>query len=548
MPPNNPILTGQAAIDQRNRDIAAYQASPYYKAPATTTPPPVSTSTVPPPATNIRRTPGLLDKAKEEALVTASSQRNIQRQADQYASTQRQARIDAINAAFAPRIAREEAEGAGRVDRVKAIAFKQGIIGSGVDSTKIGEQKTLNEDILRGIEEEKAILINDAFNAADKLSRERAETLTGEAKARAESNINLYKERADQALEALKLFGQAGTSLQDIESSDPNTIKTLREVSGLSDAQIDTLLKTSAPKDTYQWDEAQYVGNKLVVPKVLNGKITLESIEAPAGIEFGDGDWKFSPTIGTAGAWYNEKTRAMEFVVPPSTGGSGGGEGSSDVPQADRDEIARVKAQLLASKGITKQQRADLINLLDTQGLDGAKSWAYNNRLGAAEKETFDQYSNAQSAFQVALDDLAGSDIDTGPYKALFESSKPYLLLKRDKKYGQLLGLIEEGQAQLRKGFFGTAVTGTEAGNSKKFLITDSDTPDVIKYKLEQGENFLRFVNDAKVAQSLGIQKPDINSYIRNQAKTVTMVGPDGTFNVPADQVETFKQNGYTIK
>jgi hypothetical protein len=56
-------------------------------------------------------------------------------------------------------------------------------------------------------------------------------------------------------------------------------MKTLREVSGLSDPEIDALLATSAPVGTYQWGEAKVFGSKMVVPKIVNGKVTMEKLE-----------------------------------------------------------------------------------------------------------------------------------------------------------------------------------------------------------------------------------------------------------------------------
>lgn len=287
MPPNNTIKTGQAAIDQRNRDIAAYKASPYYKAP---TPAPVAPVAPTAPAVVPKRTPGLLEQAQKSALVTENSQRDIQRQADQYAASQRQARIDAINVAFAPRIAREQEEGANRIDRVKAIAFKQGIVGSGVDTTKIGEQSKLNKEALEGIENEKAILINEAFGAADKLGKERAETLTGEAKVRADSNVNFYKERASEAMDALKLFGQANTSLEDILETDPNTVKTLREVSGLSDAQIAAIVDAARPTPTNVDTRIEngYMVSSYFDPQTRKFKSYTEKLDIPAETKASD--------------------------------------------------------------------------------------------------------------------------------------------------------------------------------------------------------------------------------------------------------------------
>lgn len=200
-----------------------------------------------------------------------------------------------------------------------------------------------------------------------------------------------------------------------------------------------------------------------------------------------------------------------DLEVPQETGNIGTG--------LDMNSLER---NLLASKNITKQQREDIQNLIRTDGIEGLKDWAYYNRLNATQQGDYDLYDNAQSAFISALSRVESAQTGAGPYKALLEKSKPYLAIKRDKDYTDLRSVIEQGQAQLRKGYYGTAVTGTEAGNASKFLITDSDDIDTIVNKLENSANFLRFVNDAQIARSLGIPKPNIADYIQVDTPTVT--------------------------
>lgn len=221
----------------------------------------------------------LLDKAKSDSLMNEEKRLAIRREADLYASQQRQARIDAINQTFAPRIKREEEEGINRLARVDALNFNRGIVGSGADTTAKSEQKGLNDKALEAIEQEKALLINDAFNTADKLATERATLLTSQRQEDADANVKLYQEQSNKAIEALKVFGGLGKTRAEIEKADPNTIKTLKETSGLSDSEIDALLATSAPVGTYQWGEAQVFGSKMVVPKIVNGKVTMEKLD-----------------------------------------------------------------------------------------------------------------------------------------------------------------------------------------------------------------------------------------------------------------------------
>lgn len=211
-------------------------------------------------------------------------------------------------------------------------------------------------------------------------------------------------------------------------------------------------------------------------------------------------------------AYVNKVTGALKNIVSSK---------ATTTTQPGADNITQIKQQLLASKGLTKQQRGDLSRLIDSQGVEGLKNWSYYNRLSAAQQEVFGQYENAQSAWGSALQQIGEAQTGAGPYKNLAEKAKPWLAIKRDKDYVDLMGIIEMGQAQLRKGFFGTALTSTEAGSANKFLITDNDDINTIKWKLEQGRNFLAFANDAQIALSLGLPKPKLEEYLTSGTTSV---------------------------
>lgn len=146
------------------------------------------------------------------------------------------------------------------------------------------------------------------------------------------------------------------------------------------------------------------------------------------------------------------------------------------------------------------------------------KDFGYQ-KLTTGQRTDYDLYSSAESASDSALQQIIDQELKAGPYKALAEKAKPYSSIKNDKAYVDLRSIIELGQAQLRKGFYGTAVTGTEAANGSKFLIGDTDTIDTIRWKLQNNSNFLKFTNDATIARSVGLPKPDINQYLTYRVK-----------------------------
>lgn len=265
--PTGPLNVGGGTFVQGTPPSSATSA------PAVTTTTTAASSPVPP------RTPGLLDDAKAAAVAAAQSRAAAQLQADAYAASQRQARIDAINTAFAPRISREKTEGDARLSRVAALNVRSGIVGSGVDTTKLGDQKSSNDKSLQAIEDAKATAIQEAFGWADELARQRAEDIYKSNKEGAEANVKRYQDQTNTALEALKAFGKSDVTADKLKVADPNTYNTLRDVSGMSDAQIDAYLKVNAPEGTYQWSAAEINGSTMYVPKVVNGKVTMEKVD-----------------------------------------------------------------------------------------------------------------------------------------------------------------------------------------------------------------------------------------------------------------------------
>lgn len=150
----------------------------------------------------------------------------------------------------------------------------------------------------------------------------------------------------------------------------------------------------------------------------------------------------------------------------------------------------------------------------DIQGAeDELRSFGYQ-KLQGSQKTDYDLYDATVSGFESALSTLDDPGLIAGAYKSLYEKAKPWLTMSKDKQYVDLRGRIELAQAQLRKGYYGTAVTGTEAANAQNFLIQDEDDIQTIKWKLENASNFLRFVNDATIARAVNLPKPNIKNYI----------------------------------
>lgn len=265
----------EAAAAQQAADLAILRGTPTA---ATATVPAVSTPTTTAPVVP-QRNPSLLEQARIDAENAAASRASARIQADAYAASLRQARIDAINQTFAPRIQREKEEGEARLSRVAALNLRSGVVGSGFDTTRTSEQKGLNEKALRAIEDEKAAAISEVFGWADEIARQRASDIYNEAKESADAKVARLQQETEQAMNALEVLGAQNVTAEQLKSVDPKVYETLRNVSGMSDAQIDARLKASAPDGVYQWNAAQVSGSTMYVPKVVNGKITMDQVD-----------------------------------------------------------------------------------------------------------------------------------------------------------------------------------------------------------------------------------------------------------------------------
>lgn len=326
-------------------DAARQQAIDLAMISPKTAPAPTATPTTAP-----ARTPSLYEKALSDRTAATKSYEDALATASTYAAQQRQARIDAINTAFAPRIQREEKAGADRMQRVKALTFKSGITGSGADTTKLGEQSNLNSKALQDIEASKAMAIQEAFDKADALAVSMANQTYDRSSKTAEANVAEAKYKVDSAMEILKSFGTAGVkTAQDLLNADKSTYDNLKKTTGMSDSEVDTYLKINAPKGTYQWDQAKFNGNKMYVPTIKNGVPAMEEVTL-----------NFTPTKEVQGV---TKTDTGVFVLyKDGTYQTVGIPGNEKKPTpADIKVFVNQQMATPEFKKLTDEQKADYI-------------------------------------------------------------------------------------------------------------------------------------------------------------------------------------------
>jgi murein DD-endopeptidase MepM/ murein hydrolase activator NlpD len=204
----------------------------------------------------------------------------------------------------------------------------------------------------------------------------------------------------------------------------------------------------------------------------------------------------------------------------------------SKITPVNNNQDTIALQNVLSSSKFTAQQRKDLLSTYNAQGMQGLKTFAYNN-LSVGEKENFNNFENGSAI--LASISQSTPDIKTGAIKDVWENVKS-LVGAQDKTYADFKSKIEVSQAPIRKGLYGTALTGTEANTAKSFLIDfQKDTPAVMQQKAQNLSNTLRYINDANIAKSLGTTKPDYNTYITGVGANDTQVVGGVTYKQGAD-------------
>ena len=206
--------------------------------------------------------------------------------------------------------------------------------------------------------------------------------------------------------------------------------------------------------------------------------------------------------------WYNaqslrEKADTMRdrYGNPYGTtdGTTGGGQISAN------PVVKTALDQALASKGVSQNKLNEVRNIADTQGMKGLGVWAYNNMLSNNQQTKYDANSVSSGILDNALDKLNTTSTSFGPYKAIAESAKPWATMKRDNEYSAIRAQIENAQSGVRKDKYGGTLTTNEAASADKFLITDADSLDTIKTKLQNFSGVSKYINAKLTGQVLGV-------------------------------------------
>lgn len=150
--------------------------------------------------------------------------------------------------------------------------------------------------------------------------------------------------------------------------------------------------------------------------------------------------------------------------------------------------------------------------------------------LTATQKEDYGVYADGIRIINGVLGDTeAFKNSNLNLYKTALEKAKPLIALQKDQKWVDVVSKIEAAQARIRKGFFGTALTGTEKVSADNFLINfDRDDIATAETKLENMATLARdiqtrLLNEQKGVFETGIISPQDKRQVPSVNKTAML-------------------------
>lgn len=255
----------------------------------------------------------------------------------------RQARIDAIKALYAPKIDRQKEENDRRLARTNAMIANRGLGGSNAAGAAKEDTIRMNDAASSGVEAEQAKAIMDALSDLDTAYAEKQRVANEDLKYSQAQAEKAQKDQAEKAQKALDTFAGAGKTLIDIKN-DPQTYNQVKDILGWSDYQIDNYLHTKSGAKANQYYSPNPDGSTRVTIVTANPDGTLKESHHDITVPYAQFS-KEEKITGKNGAiyQYDPATDSFKTIV----GGSTGGKPIPGAPPGVTDtQVARVRQQL----------------------------------------------------------------------------------------------------------------------------------------------------------------------------------------------------------
>lgn len=178
----------------------------------------------------------------------------------------------------------------------------------------------------------------------------------------------------------------------------------------------------------------------------------------------------------------------------PLAGSDIGRKGSTPAlnPQTPAD-LATVANRLVASPRMANDDRVAFVNNFnsliasgDTAGALAAVKDAALKTVGISEQNKYADYQTNQTRLNGLKGALSSFEaVNPNLYKSILEKGKTLAAASKDQKWLDLVSQVEAAQVELRRGFFGTAITDRETATGENlFIDTKKDTLQDMETKL----------------------------------------------------------------
>lgn len=182
-------------------------------------------------------------------------------------------------------------------------------------------------------------------------------------------------------------------------------------------------------------------------------------------------------------------------------------------------QLGKAERQIAASKNVPNSKKDEVLAVAQSDGLPGVKTWAYNNMLSAAQQKDFDTNNITGQTYSYLADQLAADPSKEDKYSPAYyayQSTLKFLNLPHDEAYVSLMTLLQRAQSGQINQLYGTALTSGESSRANAFFVSpqSGDNKQDMIIKLRAAAAMADFSNDTTIANKLGLERPDLQTYL----------------------------------
>lgn len=192
-------------------------------------------------------------------------------------------------------------------------------------------------------------------------------------------------------------------------------------------------------------------------------------------------------------------------------------------PQDNVNLTRNALSQILAQNGITNSVKNSMIQLANTQGLEGLQAWAYSNRFSNTQQKEYDSNEGIAQKLPAVIDAIDSGKFKTGVFHDL-QNRAASIVGVQDPYYNAVQSLFSGAKAEERLRLFGASLTTGEKDSAAEFLPNNSDPSPILKFKVQTMLDMANLANQKSALKALSLQntpqyKSLITNFLSNQKK-----------------------------